>query len=342
MTARLLIYFLLCLAFHGCGVRPPVILPQLGISLQDVCEHYHVSWQWDGVTQVVLLEYKANKVKALVGSATVLIGKQKIILSAPLYRREGTIYVPEDFEAKVIRPFTMQGAGLPSVEEFSRAHMIVIDPGHGGHDHGTIFGASINEKDIVLDIAKRLRALLEGAGIKVLMTRSRDNFISLSERTEMASRSKADLFISIHVNSNQDRAVHGLIVYYIDAMAPRYLHEAQRRMNENLLIRRLNPEAGEKLRSIVGDMMDTIKASQARNLAKMIVSQVREEPGITLRGDGMRLCHFFVVRNTLIPAVLVETGFLSNRQDRSKLVLPAYRQKLAQVIACGVLAYANE
>ncbi len=95
-------------------------------------------------------------------------------------------------------------------------------------------------------------------------------------------------------------------------------------------------------RAIVTDMMDTLKTAQSQKLAKLIVREARQEPGVKVRGDGIRLCRFFVVRNTLIPAVLVETGFLSNRQEHNKLISSLYRQKMAEIIARGVLDYANE
>src|SRR5580698_5584665 len=168
MIFRFLIYFLLVLTLPGCGGKPAVIpTPPMGIPLQDVCDRYHVTWQWDGVTQVVLMEYRGNISKALVGSSTVLIGQKQIILSAPLRRDHSTIYVPEDFEAKVLAPFGVPVAGLSPVESPSRVHVIVIDAGHGGKDRGTMDRnyRIMDEKEIVLDVAKRLRTLLEGAGI---------------------------------------------------------------------------------------------------------------------------------------------------------------------------------
>ena len=111
MIFRILIYFLMILALHGCGERLVVFPTSPGVPLQDVCDRYHVTWQWDGVTQVVMMEYRGNKSRALVGSSTVLIGKQQIILSAPLRREHSTIYVPEDFEAKVLAPFGVPVAG---------------------------------------------------------------------------------------------------------------------------------------------------------------------------------------------------------------------------------------
>ena len=162
MILRILVYFCLILTLHGCGGRPVVTpTPPVGIPLQDVCDRYHVSWQWDGVTQVVMMEYRGNISKALVGSSTVLIGKQQITLSAPLRRENSTIYVPEDFESKILAPFGVPIAGLSPVGKFiprachcyrcrSRWHKIcgnTMAPGFG-----------MDEKDIVLDVAKRLKA----------------------------------------------------------------------------------------------------------------------------------------------------------------------------------------
>ena len=343
MIFRIFICFLMLLTLHGCGGRPVVTTtPTMGIPLQDICSRYHVTWQWDGVTEVVMMEYRGNQSKALVGSSIVLVGKQQIVLSAPLRRQKSTIYVPEDFEAKVLAPFGVPIAGLSSIESSSRVHSIIIDAGHGGKDRGTIAGAGIDEKEIVLDVAKRLRGLLEGSGIKVILTRDTDTFIPLPERTVIASRSNADLFVSIHVNSNQDHSVNGLLVYYLDSIPRKDLREPQRKENEHTFLRSLNASDTTTLLGIVTDMMGILKSAQSQKLAKLIVREARQESGVKVRGDGIRLCHFFVVRNTLIPAVLVETGFLSNRGEHSKLASPPYRQKLAEIIARGVLDYANE
>jgi len=259
-----------------------------------------------------------------------------------LRREKSTIYVPEDFESKVLAPFGVPIAGLSSVETSSRVHVIVLDAGHGGKDRGTIASSGMDEKEIVLDVAKRLRMLLESSGIKVIMTRDTDDFISLPQRTIIATRSGADLFVSIHVNSNPDHAVSGFLVYYLDTVPRKDLVEEQRRENAHLLLQSLSAKDSTLLQDIVTDMMNTVKTSQSQKLARMMVREAHAEPGVKVRGDGIRLCHFFVVRNTLIPAVLVETGFLSNHQEHGKLISPLYRQKMAEVIARGVLDYANE
>jgi hypothetical protein len=96
----------------GCATMPPSPTTTAGIPLQEICKKYNVQWQFDSVTQVVLLDYKDNKAKALIGSPIVLIGQQKITLGSPLLRINSTIYVPSDFESKIIGPFG--GIFLPS------------------------------------------------------------------------------------------------------------------------------------------------------------------------------------------------------------------------------------
>src|SRR5665213_2288473 len=273
MIFRILIYFLMILTLHGCGGRPVVLpTPLVGIPLQEVCDRYHVTWQWDGVTQVVMMEYRGNISKALVGSSTVLIEQKQIILSAPLRRENSTIYVPEDFEAKVLAPFGVPIAGLIPVESSSRVHVIVIDAGHGGKDFGTMDPSrEMDEKEIVLDVAKRLRTLLEDAGTKVIMTRDTDNFISLPERTVIATCSGADLFVSIHVNSNRDHAVNGLLVYYLDSLSRKDVNEEQRKENEHTYLKSIRADDSSTLLGAVTDMMDTLKTAQSQKLAKSIV-----------------------------------------------------------------------
>jgi len=344
MIFRAFVYFLLLLTLHGCGVRPNVTptLPE-GVPLQDLCDRYHVTWAWDGVTQVVMLEYRGNKSRALVGSSTVLIGDKQIILSAPLRRENSTIYVPEDFETKILAPFGIPISGLAPVESSSRVHTIIIDAGHGGKDRGTMsHSGGMDEKEIVLDVAKRLQMLLESSGIKVIMTRDTDDFISLPERTVIASKSKADLFVSVHVNSNEDHSVSGLLVYYMDTISRKDVNEPQRRENEETFLQSLQAQDNPTMLEIVTDMMNNLKTAHSQKLAKLIVREARDELGVKVRGDGIRLCRFFVVRNTLVPAVLVETGFLTNHMEHNKLASSEYRQKIAEVIARGILDYANE
>ncbi len=344
MVFRSVVYVMLMMVvLSGCATRSSVpATSTTGIPLQEICARYRVNWQWDGVSQVVLLEYKGNKSKGLVGSSTVLIGQKQIVLSAPLRREKSIIYVPEDFEAKVLAPFGVPIAGLPGVVSSSKIRTVIIDAGHGGKDRGTSASFGMTEKEIVLDIVKRLKMLLDEAGIKVIMTRDTDEFITLPQRTVIASRSQADLFVSVHVNSNPDRNVSGLLVYYLQALTKKELSETQRKDNVRTFVQSLDAKDSPVVRGIVSDMVNNIKTPQSQRLAKLIVKEARRESGVKVRGDGLRFCHFYVVRNTLIPAVLVETGFISNRAERNKLFTPVYRQKMADIMARAILSYANE
>lgn len=346
MTARFLttIFSVWLLFFlNGCATVPPgAPAPVSGIALKSVCDRYHVSWQFDGVTQVVLLAYKGAMAKALVGSPVVLVGKEKITLSAPLRRRQSTIYVPEDFEAKVFAPFGItlgQLPGLAADMTASRVHTIVVDAGHGGRDTGALGISGTKEKDVVLDIAKRLKGLLEEAGFKVIMTRTRDEFISLPERTVIATRSNADLFISVHANSNPVPRTKGMEVYYVKTAGKADLDEDQRRENEKIFARKLDMEHSPPLTSIVADMMYRHKICESPKLAEGMARDAAHY--VDTPNRGARASRFFVVRNTLVPAVLVETGFLTNRQEERKLKSGGYRQRIAEAIARSVIDYAT-
>ncbi|MEI7998420.1 MAG: stalk domain-containing protein, partial [Candidatus Omnitrophota bacterium] len=138
---RFLRFFLLGLTvslMFGCQTAPiiPVVSP--GVSLQDICKQYNIQWQFDSVAQVILLDYKGHKAKALVGSPVILIGQEKITLGSPIRRVNSNIYVPDDFESKVIGNFGAVRSRLGFVGEAShlKVHTVIIDPGHGGKDPG--------------------------------------------------------------------------------------------------------------------------------------------------------------------------------------------------------------
>ncbi len=339
ILARLFIGAVLILALHGCAVRGPVVpAPVAGVPLSEICTKYNVSWQWDGVTQVVMMEYKGNKAKALVGSKTVLVGKEKIMLNLPLVRLNSVIYVPDDFETKVFAPFGI--APSPEISsEYLRYKTIIIDPGHGGKDPGTRGQGGSVEKDIVLDVSKKIKAILERAGIKVIMSRDSDEFISLEERSKMASKNNVDIFVSIHANFSRNKKVEGMEVYYVKTDKKSDLDEETRRINERVFVQQLNlkPSVADK---IVADMMYAFKVSASGTIARRIAAGAQNDLNIINR--GARECRFSVVRNSVVPAVLVEIGYVSNRSEEKRLKDPLYRTKIAETIAKSIIKYASD
>lgn len=337
---KFLVVIVAVITLHGCAGTPSPMPPvSMGIDLNEICNKYHITWQWDGVTQVVLLEYQGNKAKALVGSKLVMVNKERVYLDAPLRRINSSIYVPEDFERKVLVPLgaVLVRGGINLDWSRMRIKSIIIDAGHGGKDPGAQGISGLKEKTVVLDIARHVKDYLQEAGLKVILTRDKDEFVSLADRTEIASKTNADLFISIHANSNPSKKTEGMEVYYCKTSSKRDLDEEQRTKNERTFVKRLNSKHTPMLQEIVADMMYVHKVSQSEDLAKRIVNDSSVDIGSPNR--GARPCRFFVVRNTLIPAVLVEVGYLTNRNEERKLSSATYRQKLAVSIARSIIKY---
>jgi len=318
------------------------------IYLKDICDRHSLPWQWDHISQTADLKIEGINVRLLVGSSVLLLGKEQVKLNAPVLIDESSVMLPYDFKAKVMdrfpKIFTAKASPRSRVTRdprvFRKLREVIIDAGHGGKDPGAIGVAGIQEKTVNLDVAQRLKKLLEAAGIKVTMTRKDDTFISLQERTEIASRSKADLFVSIHANSNPSRGVHGVEAYCLKDLGTLEKNEAQRQMNHKLMFKNLAMKKGSlSLDDIVEDMLYTHKQSVSTALAVKLADRVAQEAKTQCRGD--KQSHFFVLRNTLIPAVLVEIGFLTNPKEGRLLKTGDYRQKVAEGLANGILGYGD-
>ncbi len=328
----------LTLWLSGCATAPPrsTETSTAPVSLSNLCREQKVDLNVDAVTQVVTLSKNNLSAKVLVGSDVVLIGNEKIMLSAPIRRVKGAVYVPSDFRRKVIDRFGPQDTF--AVKKFRQ---IVIDPGHGGKDPGAHGRSGLKEKEVVLDIAKRLKKDLEASGIKVIMTRDSDEFISLKERTEIATRSDADLFVSVHANSSRSRSAEGFEVFYLRELNSREKKDDDLRDNQRLKFRNFSMERGSPvLDSIVTDMMYGYKQAESRHLAEHVM--LRTPHSLDAEPRGSKSCAFFVLRNTLIPAILVEVGFVSNNKEEKKLKTSVYREKIADSLAKHILSYADQ
>ena len=184
---------------------------------------------------------------------------------------------------------------LPSIPN-SRI-VVMIDPGHGGRDPGAVGIGGLQEKNVILPISRRVAALLEQNGVQAVMTRSDDRFISLRGRTDMASRARANLFVSIHANaiSLSRPDVNGVETYYY---------------------------------------------SSGQRLAQTIHRSMLQSTG--MRDRGVKRARFYVLRNTSMPAVLVEVGFVTGREDAPRLSDPRFRDQMAEAIARGILQYVQQ
>jgi N-acetylmuramoyl-L-alanine amidase len=170
----------------------------------------------------------------------------------------------------------------------------VIDPGHGGRDPGAIGIGGLQEKDVVLPISLEVARLLEQQGVRVILTRADDRFISLAGRAELANRSRATLFVSIHANA----------------------------------ISMSRPEVNG---------VETFYFVSGRELAESIQSSILES--FDMNNRGVKTARFYVLRNTSMPSALVETGFVTGREDAPRLADPIFREQMAYAIARGILRY---
>jgi len=216
---------------------------------------------------------------------------------------------------------------------------IVIDPGHGGHDTGTIGPTGLQEKDLVLDVALRLKKLLiEKTGAEVILTRSDDTFIPLEERTAIANEQGADLFISIHANASRDRRARGIETYYLNFTSdPEALEVAGR---ENAA----SQESVHQLQDLIKRIVLTEKIEESLDFA----TQVQREVYLRLRkltGEqkdrGVKKAPFVVLIGANMPSILVEISFLTNPKDERLLKKGEYRHQIAQALHRGVARYAT-
>jgi N-acetylmuramoyl-L-alanine amidase len=213
---------------------------------------------------------------------------------------------------------------------------VILDPGHGGSDKGARGPNGTEEKDVALDIARRVAPVLTGQGIEVELTRDDDSFVSLEERTARANAFAADLFVSIHCNASEGRARRGLETYILDTSRDEIALRVAARENAT------TQTAGGELASILGDMRIADGARRSRRLAQLLLraasTSLQAKYGDVVDG-GVHAAGFYVLVGARMPAVLFETSYISNATDERRLASVEYRQLLADAIANAVRAY---
>ena len=216
---------------------------------------------------------------------------------------------------------------------------IVLDPGHGGHDLGTSGRGGLHEKDLVLDVTKRLGALLEERlGAEVVYTRTEDIFVPLEERTALANRSRADLFLSIHANSSPLRAVAGPETFYLNLTNSRADLEVAARENA------ANGQNIFELQTLLQKIATQDKVQESSEFASRMQRALHSEAAKStagLRNRGVKKAPFVVLIGAKMPSILAEIGFLSNSREENLLKKDDYRQRMAEALCNGVEQYAS-
>ena len=216
---------------------------------------------------------------------------------------------------------------------------VVIDPGHGGNDVGTHGASGLYEKDLTLDVAKRLGALLEDRlSSEVIFTRTDDTYIALEERTHIANDRKADLFLSIHANSSPYRYVAGVETYYLNFTTAKAALDVAARENAS------SEKSVFDLKELLQKIALKDKIDESREFATRIESSlygVSAKSNPAAKNRGVKKAPFVVLIGASMPSVLAEIGFLTNASDEALLRKNDHRQKIAEALYKGIAAYAD-
>jgi len=305
------------------------------VALNQILMETGAWLEWDPLRRAGRIRLGDGAVSFKMGSPLVLLGYKRLFYTEPLTWTEGAVFLPAE-TARVIKDYfasSTGGDGNP------RVAVIFIDPGHGGKDPGAyrIYDAEgksvvIREKDIVLDVSMKLDRLLKQAypNRKILMSRDSDTFVELEERAQMANGielgpNEAILFLSIHANAAFRTASNGFEVWIL---SPQYERDL-------LSVEELD-EGAEDILPILNSMREVEFSTESIILAREILSGLQEEVGAVSFNRGLKEEEWFVVRNSKMPAVLIEVGFLTNREEAFRMTEESYLQDLADGIYNGV------
>jgi len=227
----------------------------------------------------------------------------------------------------------------PAAIQKSSVSRVVIDPGHGGSEDGAIGPTGLKEKDLTLDVARRLRTLLQLEGFDVILTRDGDEDISLDDRAATANEYRADLFVSLHANASRFSGAYGAETFFL---APEATDDEARTLAalENNAARAQASRATDELPMILWDMAQVGYLEESARLAETI--QARLNRLLDIRDRGVRQAPFRVLVGATCPAVLIELGFLTNHGEARRLGENGYRQQLTDALRDAISTFRRE
>ena len=313
-------------------------------------------------TEKIIIYFGDTKIKITANISFIIINDKAYQLQNNVFQRKGEYYVPlDDFLALLTQHtntnysmnYNSMSINLSSVIQNSpidkttdlikekkkwQFDTIIIDPGHGGKDPGSVGYKGTKEKDIVLDVSKRLaRKIQKNLRVKTVLTRDEDVFIRLQDRTKFANTNEGDLFISIHVNSNESKKPYGFETYLLK---PGRNQEAINvALRENSVIEL----EGNKFEQLTDEQLiqATIAQSGFVQYSEKFAALVQEEidKRVQSRNRGVKQAGFYVLMGASMPNVLIELGYISNPNEEKKLNSSSYRDMLATSIYYAILEY---
>ena len=292
---------------------PRVDLPLIQVESTKMNSAHQLDLTTKESNQSQKLKTSESKEKVALESADVVIEPESSIIKVP--------YLPDLQE----KPSLVEQLGL-------RVKTVVIDVGHGGRDPGAV-GLFNSEKSIVLKVARMLKSHLEVLGYQTHLTRESDQTISLKERTELANRVSADLFISLHANASNKEEAMGIETYYLALGSDETSKMVALRENEGM------EQNIQELESLISTILKGSKTQESQQLAEMVQQQLIKKT--MAKNRGVKHAPFVVLTGTKVPAILVEIGFVSNSVEAIKLSETSYQNQIAEAIAVGIHQYAK-
>ncbi len=306
----------------------------------------------DIIDQRLTLQIYNQTIIFLIHSDYLTINNKIYQLSSEIKILNGNYYLPATilkniFSVVLSDKIQTKGNNIIASPPFENIiKTIILDPGHGGKDPGAIGSSGkIYEKDITLKIALKVKKILEKklSGINVILTRETDKFVSLKDRTTLANNRKADVFVSIHCNANRNHKARGTEVYYLSTA----------KTNEDRAVEALENSVVEKyeggiqavkryddLSFILADMSQNEHLQESYQLADILEQEITKETNFYMR--GVKQANFYVMRGAFMPAVLIETGFLSNPEEEKLLNSEEYQNKIAKAIAESLIYFKKQ
>lgn len=290
------------------------------IELGPWAARYGLKLTWVEKGKRVRLESAFTQIHLEADRRELLLNDLRVFLGEPIVASGATLWIgvidARDLLGAILRPAAIN-VKAPELK------VICLDAGHGGNDTGTQNKAlKLDEKHLTLDVAQRVKRLLEGQGYKVLMTRTDDRFIELEERAAISNRAGADLFVSIHFNSFSQPAIKGTETYILTRKTQRSTGGTKRESSDNV--------------GLPGNAMDPWNGLLGYAMHRQLTGKLKTFD------RGLKFARFKVLTLVKCPGVLIESGYLSNEAEARKIMTPAYRNEIAAGIVNGITSYATQ
>lgn len=317
------------------------------LDLRAYCQEMGYGYFWDPLAKNAIVQTPTSDLRFHAGSDYVMRSGRLERMPEKTRISDGALFAGPSTAVSLGLGQTLSRTGhVPAavarpVPGAFNIRRVLVDAGHGGKDAGAVSSRGLKEKRLVLEIARKVKEELESRGIQVLMTRNADVFIPLSERAQIANKNGVDFFISIHANASASRSLNGFEIYYLSEATDDAALAVERAENSAIRYEHGIPRGLTKsLNTTLWDMRESQNRKESFRAAGVMADAV--SGSVDIAAKRVRGANFYVLKWTECPAILVELGYLTNRQDERKLRNPVYKAALADALIDGFWAYKTE